>query len=133
MSLYDYHASREILKTDPPFYALIMAAMARADTPNGDLLRASWPHIWDEAQARYNAPGAILPSDNAAPPFDPVHEIPMYQARCTSCGLIVDDYRDFSGWSERDMPIEVVVDHHGWKRNGDTELLCPNCQGSSDE
>lgn len=32
MSLFDYRAAAEISKTDPPFYALIMAAMSKADT-----------------------------------------------------------------------------------------------------
>lgn len=65
MSLYDYRVSREIAKADPPFYALIMAAMAKADTRNQILLRSAWPEVWAEAEARYNAPGARLPSDGA--------------------------------------------------------------------
>lgn len=64
MSLYDYRMSRHLASQDPPFYALIMAAMAKADTANGAILRACWPEVWEEAQARYNAPGALLPSDS---------------------------------------------------------------------
>lgn len=63
MSLYDYRASAEIGATDPPFYALIMAAMHRADTVNSALLRAAFPDVWDECAARYNAPGGVLASD----------------------------------------------------------------------
>lgn len=63
MSLYDYKASAEPLRPDPPFYSLIMAAMHRADTVNAALLRTCWPDVWDEVQARYNAPGGILPTD----------------------------------------------------------------------
>lgn len=63
MSLYDYAASREIAAADPPFYALIMAAMRKADTVNAALLRTCWPDIWREFEARYNAPGGVLPTD----------------------------------------------------------------------
>ena len=66
MSLYDYAASRWFLAADPPFYSLIMAAMAKADTVNAGLLRAAWPEGWAEAEARYNAPGAVLASDGGA-------------------------------------------------------------------
>lgn len=63
MSLYDYRAAQEIVKTDPPFYALIMAAMRKADTFNLAKLRAAFPDTYAEVEARYNAPGAMLPSD----------------------------------------------------------------------
>lgn len=65
MSLYDYRMSQEINKADPPFYALIMAAIARADTHNLARLRDAFPDIYREVGARYNAPGAILPEDGA--------------------------------------------------------------------
>lgn len=65
MSLHEYRASREIAKADPPFYALIMAAMAKADTRNQMLLRRAWPEVWAEAEARYNLPGGLLPSESA--------------------------------------------------------------------
>lgn len=48
---------------DPPFYGVIMLAMMRADTTNTARLRREWPAVWDECQARYDAPGAILDSD----------------------------------------------------------------------
>lgn len=63
MSFHEYQASRELVKADPPFYALIMAAMAKADTPNLMRLQQAWPTVWAEAQARYNAPGARLEGD----------------------------------------------------------------------
>ncbi|MGV0627175.1 hypothetical protein [Mycolicibacter minnesotensis] len=66
MSLYDYNASGYLAMQDPPFYALIMAAMRRADTANAALLRTCWPDVWDEVQARYNAPGGVLPTDPEA-------------------------------------------------------------------
>lgn len=63
MSLYDYRASREIVATDPPFYALIMAAMRKADSVNAFKLLAAFPETHAELAARYNAPGGILPTD----------------------------------------------------------------------
>lgn len=63
MSAYDYLASFEISKTDPPFYALIMAAMRRADTENLAQLRAAFPDTYTELEARYNAPGGLLPDE----------------------------------------------------------------------
>lgn len=62
MSHYDYVASKQV--RDTPFYALIMAAMMRADTVNSAKLRTVFPEVWDECEARYNAPGGILPTDN---------------------------------------------------------------------
>ena len=67
MSLYDYRASQRLGAGDPPFYALIMAAMRQADTDNAALLRSIFPDTWKELQARYNAPGGcITPSELAA-------------------------------------------------------------------
>ncbi|MBN1422404.1 MAG: hypothetical protein JXP34_26750 [Planctomycetes bacterium] len=63
MSLYDYRISREISKHDPPFAALIMAAMRKADSRNVELLRAAWPAIWQELYERYHAPGGLLPGE----------------------------------------------------------------------
>lgn len=67
MSLFDYEASQRIEMEGYPFYALIMAAMRQADTNNVETLRAGWPRVWEELQARYNAPGGILPGEG---PFD---------------------------------------------------------------
>lgn len=64
MSLYDYRASVDIASRDEPFYALIMAAMRKADTINTRLLRDAWPHVWDELQMRYEMPGGELPMDS---------------------------------------------------------------------
>jgi len=62
MSLYDYQASRAI-EGMAPFHGLIMAAMRQADTSNLTLLQAAFPQLWDELDARYNAPGGLLPGD----------------------------------------------------------------------
>lgn len=63
MSKYVYEVSREIMKSDPSFYALIMAAMRKADTNNLDKLVSAWPEVWFELNARYNAPNGDLPND----------------------------------------------------------------------
>jgi hypothetical protein len=65
MSRYDYEASKAIGAQDWPFYALIMAAMRQADSYNANELRHAWPEVWDELQARYNAPGGLLAGESA--------------------------------------------------------------------
>lgn len=67
MSLYDYRASQELEKKDVPFYALIMAAMRKADSTNIWKLRVAWPELWTELEARYHAQGGVLPGERAAP------------------------------------------------------------------
>jgi hypothetical protein len=63
MSYHEYMISRKMTSTDPPFYALIMCAMRKADTTNAAKLRAAFPDVWNEFQARYNAPGGVLADD----------------------------------------------------------------------
>lgn len=63
MSLYDYERSSALDMADEPFYALIMAAMRRADSTNMARLCAAWPDVYNELVARYNAPGGRLESD----------------------------------------------------------------------
>lgn len=58
MSHYDYVRSRAL--TGEPFYALIMAAMRRADSANRWRLREQFPEVWDELEKRYNSPGGLL-------------------------------------------------------------------------
>ncbi|MDV7192559.1 MULTISPECIES: hypothetical protein [Mycolicibacterium] len=65
MSLHEYRASQQISATDPPFYALIMSAMRKADTANLAKLRRSFPDTYAELQARYNLPGGVMPGDGA--------------------------------------------------------------------
>jgi len=60
MSLYDYKISQHLEMQDAPFYALIMAAMRKADDVNLVKLCTEWPEAWDELQERYNAPGGLL-------------------------------------------------------------------------
>lgn len=63
MSLYDYEASKKISAEDPPFYALIMAAMRGADTHNSMLLEQAFPATRRELVERYNAPGGLLANE----------------------------------------------------------------------
>ena len=63
MSRYDYHASQMLDQFDAPFYGLIMAALRKADTSNAAKIRAAWPEVAAEFQARYDAPGGYLPSE----------------------------------------------------------------------
>lgn len=65
VSRYDYKVSRQL--DDIPFYALVMAAMRRADSRNLVLLRSAFPDVYDELHARYNAPGGVLPTDPGVP------------------------------------------------------------------
>jgi hypothetical protein len=66
VSHHDYNASKALAALDPPFYALVMAAMRGADTRNAEKLRRAFPETWDELQARYNAPGGLLPGEKGA-------------------------------------------------------------------
>lgn len=60
---FAYKASVELVRDDPSFYGLLMAAMRKADTFNAAILRRAFPEVWNDLQARYNAPGGVLPSD----------------------------------------------------------------------
>jgi len=63
MSLYDYRVGQQIAAQDYPFYALIQAAMRKADTDNQIRLASAFPEVWDELQQRYNAPGGLMPGE----------------------------------------------------------------------
>lgn len=63
MSLYDYEMSKKLMMEDPPFCALIMAAMRKADTDNLERLKVGFFDTWEELQTRYNAPGGRLKGD----------------------------------------------------------------------
>ena len=63
MSYYDYIMGLKLVSDDPPFYALIQAAIRKADTENLDKLVAAFPEVWKELHARYNAQGGKLPGE----------------------------------------------------------------------
>ena len=60
MSHFDYKQGMRLAMASYPFYALIQAAMRGADTDNLEKLKAAWPQVWEELQARYKAPGGFL-------------------------------------------------------------------------
>lgn len=63
MSLFGYRQAVELEKADTDFYALIMAAMRRADDFNLARLKREFPEVWTELEARYNAPRGLLPGE----------------------------------------------------------------------
>ena len=64
MSLHGYIESLKLAAEDYPFYALIMAAMRKADSDNTAKLRSVFPEVWDELQTRYNAPGGRIEGED---------------------------------------------------------------------
>ncbi len=64
MSFHEYQVSQRLEEADVPFYALIMAAMRRADSDNVEKLRAAFPVTWHELRGRYNAPGGLLSGED---------------------------------------------------------------------
>lgn len=60
---HSWQRAVELYRNDEPFYALIMAAMLRADTDNTTALRTAFPQLYREVQLRYHAPGGLLPDD----------------------------------------------------------------------
>ncbi|BBX30504.1 hypothetical protein B7435_30070 [Mycolicibacterium peregrinum] len=79
-----------------------------------------------------------------APKYQAVHQVTMYQARCTSCGTVEEDYGDFGALRDAGDAISHVVadgwfertrNEAGQRADGTpcivvhtVELLCPNCQ-----
>jgi hypothetical protein len=63
VSLLDYQRSKDIAEQEHPFYALVMAAMRRADSTNFELLKMAFPYTAAELQERYDAPSGLLPGE----------------------------------------------------------------------
>lgn len=63
MSFFDYQASLKLETEDVPFYALIMAAMRRADSDNLDKLKKMYPETWAELTHRRHTPEGKYPSE----------------------------------------------------------------------
>lgn len=61
--LHAYQVSRELAAMDPPFSALIFAAIRKADSENTARLKMAFPELVEEMQARYWAPGGVLESE----------------------------------------------------------------------
>ena len=137
-----------VLRAIDPKVAGIAARDLVAQYDAGDSM-GEWVHQWREELAA-GKPLRLrgIPSRDPLPAavernFEPLVEVMMYQARCTNCGYVIDDYGDFScmdddsvvcaardsGWFERthtepsprpDNPNAVIVHTD--------ELLCPDCQ-----
>lgn len=99
MSYHEYMVSQKISADDPPFYALIMAAMRQADTDNTVLLKRTWPHVWDELDRRYHAPNGVLPEEDM-PQGDRRGTKPDRRQR----DMIVSNERREEGRDRRDSP-----------------------------
>lgn len=63
MSRRDYEEAKVIRFEDHSIYALLMAAMMKADSYNSVKLQEAYPALWDELQERYYAPGGYLPGE----------------------------------------------------------------------
>lgn len=63
MSYHTYVQGRKIADKYFDVEALIQAAMRHADTTNATALQKAFPDLWAELQARYNAPGGLIPGD----------------------------------------------------------------------
>lgn len=61
MSYHEYLESEKLNRVT--FYALIMAAMRKADSVNIYKLARAWPEVYKEFKERYNAPGGKLEGD----------------------------------------------------------------------
>lgn len=63
MTLRDYQLGRQLEGHGYPFYALLQTCMRQADSRNRAALDAAFPDVARELQARYEAPGGLLPGD----------------------------------------------------------------------
>ncbi len=63
MSLHEYYHAVKLANDDQPFYALIMAAMMRADSDNSTILAEAFPEVFAEVTLRYNSAGGHLKDD----------------------------------------------------------------------
>ena len=64
LNLIDYEVSKKLQAMDIPFYALISAALSKADTNNLEKLKSGFPNVWSDLKQRHNAPLGVLKKDN---------------------------------------------------------------------
>jgi hypothetical protein len=60
VSLHEYEYAQGLYQLDPPFHALLMAAMKKADADNLRKLRETWPGVYAEMKERDQQPGGKL-------------------------------------------------------------------------
>ncbi|TAK32300.1 MAG: hypothetical protein EPO40_02955 [Myxococcaceae bacterium] len=63
--LFDYRVATQLAASDPPFDALVMAAVMKADSTNRARLGVAFPELVAETTARYVAAGGLLDTDGA--------------------------------------------------------------------
>lgn len=125
MSLSDYNQAKSIRAAgDPGFYAIIMAAMMKADTTNVAKLQLWWPDVWTELQARYMGPGGLLESE-IVPANDP--SLPCIFVWCNQCSAgwhsgvaIAEDGTGLAGHASTDhtwLLHDMGVQPNGFKRD----------------
>ncbi len=70
MSLRNYEQGKQLSRycaeNDIEFYAVLQCAMRMADSYNVERLETAFPSTWKDLQDRYNAPGGMLPTEDAA-------------------------------------------------------------------
>ena len=64
LSLHGFQEALTLKHADAGFYALVMAAMLKADSTNIARLREAFPGVWSELVIRYSSPGGHHPDDD---------------------------------------------------------------------
>ena len=64
MSIYDFHYSMKLSTYDPPFYALLMCMIRKADTDNLRKIESVFPEVVKEFVERYRSPLGKLATDD---------------------------------------------------------------------
>lgn len=63
MSRHEYLYSLRILRYDPSFYSIIMAALYQANPKDRFKLQRAFPVIFEEFNKRFNNPLGLLPGE----------------------------------------------------------------------
>lgn len=106
-----YDASRDVYSyaRQAGFYGMLMAALRGADSENYERIRAVFPDVVAELEARYNAPGGVL---------DAVEETRIERITRPPVDVITQPWLE-----ERLAAAEDVCALYGWSpaRNDDTD------------
>lgn len=93
-----------------------------------DVIAQCWPN----GRAVRKDDAAVLASELAkqgliaiTPPNPYLHPVTVWQAKCSECGYIEDDYGDFTAMDAVGVIVEVQAG--GWELEGD-RLVCDSCQ-----
>lgn len=55
----------QLLQNDTQFYALMFAAILKADSKNTLRLKNAYPELWQETWKRWDSPGGLLDHERA--------------------------------------------------------------------